>query len=286
MWSDAARIFRTERGLATFGPEGIELCALLKRLFGDWELACGIQPRQYPPLLRAEDLGKFDYFQNFPHLALCVSNLNADHVAEYGSQRTPDMFSAIPREHLTDSEYLLPSAACYPIYLELSGDTLTKPVYLGVLATCYRNECEYSGLTRLRAFSMQEFVCVGDVDSVRMHLEEFRKRTLHLVEAVGLPIGIHPAVDSFYDTKASRALMQKLFPVKEEFVYDERVAIASLNFHRNFFGERCGIRLTDGSFAFSCCVAFGVERWIHSLLDHFDGDLSEVRRALQQAGTP
>jgi hypothetical protein len=63
--------------------------------------------------------------------------------------------------------------------------------------------------------------------------------------------------------------MQKLFPTKEEFLYDGKLAIASVNFHRNFFGERCDIRLPDGSAAFTGCVAFGLERWLSALGDLF-----------------
>ena len=74
--------------------------------------------------------------------------------------------------------------------------------------------------------------------------------------------------------------MQKLFPQKEEMVYGRSLAIASLNFHRNFFGERCGIRTADGEPAFTGCVAFGIERWLHALLERFAGDAGAATRAV------
>ena len=52
--------------------------------------------------------------------------------------------------------------------------------------------------------------------------------------------------------------------VKEELLCGD-LAIASLNFHRNFFGERCGIQLASGGPAFTGCVGMGLERWIHVL---------------------
>jgi hypothetical protein len=39
------------------------------------------------------------------------------------------------------------------------------------------------------------------------------------------------------------------------------IAIASLNLHRNFFGERLSIAF-DGQPAFTSCVGFGLERWL------------------------
>jgi hypothetical protein len=89
------------------------------------------------------------------------------------------------------------------------------------------------------------------------------------------------ATDPFYQPQDGRGVMQKLTPVKEEFVYGATVAIASLNIHRNFFGERCSIRTGDGNLAFTSCVAFGLERWLHALLDRF-GDPSVAIKELSR----
>jgi hypothetical protein len=60
--------------------------------------------------------------------------------------------------------------------------------------------------------------------------------------------------------------MQRLLPVKHELVSARGVALASANFHRNFFGERCNIRLAhSGETATTGCFAFGIERWISEL---------------------
>jgi hypothetical protein len=62
--------------------------------------------------------------------------------------------------------------------------------------------------------------------------------------------------------------MQKLDPVKTEMVFENRLAIGSVNFHRNYFGEAFDIQC-GGEAAFSGCVAFGVERWIAAWLSTF-----------------
>ena len=275
------RLFTANDGLATLGPDGVRLWRLLERRFIEWERETGAEARVYSGLVATSDLAKFDYFQNFPHLALCVSALRSEAIdMAYGPQHDVQGLAAVPHGHLADGVHLLPSAACYPVYLELAGETLAEPVSIGVMGRCFRNEREYEGLVRLHSFSMKEFVCVGHREAVQAHIGSFKQRVLQFVEAVGLPVAVCPAVDSFYDMNASRAVMQRLLPVKEEVVYADRVAIASFNFHRNFFGERCGIRLEDGAYAHSGCVAFGVERWIHALVDHFGGDVPMIERLL------
>jgi hypothetical protein len=65
--------------------------------------------------------------------------------------------------------------------------------------------------------------------------------------------------------------MQKLDPVKIEMVFNGDLAIGSVNFHRNYFGE--AFRITRaGADAYSGCIAFGVERWIFAFLTHFGTD--------------
>src|SRR5438128_11685379 len=96
-----------------------------------------------------------------------------------------------------------------------------------------------------------------------------RERIQAFSGALGLAVEIEVATDPFYRRDDPRVAMQRLFPVKEEFVYGGNVAFASLNYHRNFFGERCAISTADGSPAFTSCVAFGIERWLYAMLDRF-----------------
>lgn len=127
---------------------------------------------------------------------------------------------------------------------------------------------------------MREIVCIGSLDAVQDHLSSFKQQILNFTMEIGLPLEVQVASDPFYQPQGSKAMMQKNFPVKEEFVYGGSVAIASVNFHRNFFGERCDIRTADGQPAFSGCVAFGLERWFHALFDHFDSNTEAIKSAI------
>lgn len=269
-------------GLATLGPELVHLRTTLEGKFLGWAAERGAQPMLFPPLMRVTDLEKFDYFRNFPHLPLLVASLRPECLHETAERGVA--VQAIPSSELTTAAYALPSAACYNIYLHLSGTVLDGPRYVTTVASCFRNEQRYDDLRRLWGFTMREIVCIGTRDEVQDHLRHFKQRVSGFGEALGLGLAIELGEDPFYEPKGARSLMQQLFPQKEEFVYGGSVAIASLNFHRNFFGERCSITTAGGQPAFTGCVAFGLERWLHALSDRFEGDLAAAAAAVAGAG--
>ncbi|WP_327697967.1 aminoacyl--tRNA ligase-related protein [Streptomyces sp. NBC_00459] len=267
---------RARGGLATLGPDAVALRAELETLFTSWAADCGAEARLYPPLTRVEDLHRIDYFQNFPQLAIAGSGLRPEALERQGKE------PAVAAADLLDAEYAMPSAACYNVYFDLAGTEIAEPLKVTTVATCFRREDHYDGLRRLLGFSMREIVCVGDRESVLGHLDEFKTRMVTYFADLGLPIDVEAASDPFFDASGARALMSQLFPTKEEFVFGGSLAIASVNFHRNFFGERCDLRLPDGSPAFTGCVAFGIERWISALTTHFDMTPQELREHVGQ----
>jgi seryl-tRNA synthetase len=273
-------LYSAKDGMVSLGPEGIALRRWLETRLSELEKVCSPTQRSYPPMLPVKDLARFDYFHNFPHIALCAAPVSLDAIQGSYGGKPHGQLEIIRHEDLADSEYVLPSAACYPVFFDLQGATIETTLHTGVMAQCFRNEPRYEGLIRLRAFSMKEIVCVGTLESAQAHLILFRNEISQLLQSLGIPFSIRPAVDSFYDKASSRAVMQRLVPVKEEFLYEDQLAISSLNLHRNFFGERCGIKLPGGQPAFSSCVGFGIERWMHTLLSHFGGDLQRIERAL------
>lgn len=270
-------LFSVHNGLTTFGPEVIHIIELLESRFLSWARTLDSTAMLFPPLMEVKDLEKFDYFINFPHLALLTSRIHSQRLESYAQEGKN--IASIPQSHLVSSDYVLPSAACYNIYLHLRETTLTAPKYVTTVAQCFRNEAEYPGLQRLWGFRMREIVCIGSQDDVQTFLDKLKAIIQAFVDEIQLPLHLEIANDPFYDMRGRRALMQQLSPVKFEFVYDGSVAIASANFHRNFFGERCNIRTSDGAFAFSGCIAFGIERWLHALFKHF-GDADQICKQL------
>ncbi|MEH0597207.1 hypothetical protein [Streptomyces scabiei] len=173
------------------------------------------------------------------------------------------------------SGFALPSAACYAVYVDLAGTAVpAEGTTRTTVGTCFRNENHYDGLQRLLGFSMREIVHVGPEDGAKNHLQRAKDAVLVLCAELGLDVRVEVATDPFFDKNSGKAKMQRLFPVKEEFVV-EGLAIGSVNYHRNFFGERCAIQAGDAT-AHTSCLAFGLERWVHTLTQRFGGVAAAV----------
>ncbi len=58
--------------------------------------------------------------------------------------------------------------------------------------------------------------------------------------------------------------MQRLDPVKTEFVFGGDLAVASVNLHHGHFGSTFSIA-RDGKPAHTACLAFCIDRWVHMM---------------------
>lgn len=272
-------LFQAAGGLPILGPEGVTLFRALDRQFLRWADTCGAVEKRYPMLMRVEDLARFDYFRNFPHIAVCGCSVRRGEQENYAKRSA--LVSEIPTDHLTAADHVLAPAACYNIYLDYQGTALLNDLKVTTIAECHRNETHYKGLARLRSFSMREIVCIGSAEGVKRHVADLKQIVTRFLDALGVPVVVDVATDPFFDRSSERAIVSRMFPTKEEVQYAGEVAIASFNFHRNFFGERCGITFS-GEPAFSGCVAFGLERWIHALVEHY-GDAKHATAAVEAA---
>ncbi|MEV6980302.1 hypothetical protein AB0M95_03435 [Sphaerisporangium sp. NPDC051017] len=261
---------RGNDGLDVLGPGELRLLRELDALILSWAEEAGALERRYPFLLRPDFLDGLGHFEDFPHLGLPVPAADPERLLK--SLRIAERpLASVPAEALDDARYVLPSAACHAIFQSLAGRTVpAEGAAHTTLATCFRNEERHGGPRRPLAFSMREIVHVGTAEGAREHVARFKERVLALGARLGLDMRTEVATDPFFDRTASRAIMQLLFPVKEEFVVDG-VTVGSVDHHGDFFGERCGIRLPDGTAARSGCVAFGLERWVHVLTARFGG---------------
>lgn len=269
-------------GLATLGPHASALIRELDDVFRGWGVQRGALELIYPGALPVQDLQGIDYFKNFPHLGTAMAGLAPESIHHYVDDGLDG--SSVPAEHLDESHFILPSAACYPVYFNLRDSELDGDLLITTQASCYRNETSHNSLTRLWNFHMREVVFIGTLDSAQAHLDHFRDRVAVFADSLGVALRVETATDPFFRPNDPRAVMQKIQPVKWEFVFGADCAIASLNSHRNFFGERCSITQNDGSLAFTSCVAFGLERWIHALSESFDGDLAAATAAVRAQG--
>ncbi|MFI8829181.1 hypothetical protein [Streptomyces sp. NPDC053431] len=249
------------RGLPTLGPEGTRLLRLLDETFEGWGVAAGAHPMTMPPLLPAADLARLDYYDNFPHQAVVAAPLDLERRATTPFDTDTGRF---PTAALEPAALGLPSASCYAVYLTHQGTQVADDTLITVCSWCFRKETHYEGMRRQLGFRMREIVALGGREHAEQHLVDFTARIHAFAAALDLPLRKEAACDPFFDKGGSKALLQRLTPVKHEFLYED-LAIASVNTHRNFFGERCDITLEDGGPAFTSCIAFGLERWLSAL---------------------
>ncbi|MFD8971020.1 aminoacyl--tRNA ligase-related protein [Streptomyces sp. NPDC059593] len=214
-----------------------------------------------PPLLSVEGLARLDYFRNFPHLGVSAGRFTPEALDGLATGENPAELPLRPTGHL------LPSATCYGLLLSLEGrDVGEDGLRLSATGRCFRNETHYDGLRRLWGFHMREALYLGTKHGAVEHLEKGAEFIRELAGLLGLELTRATADDPFYDRGGSRARLMALDPVKHEFSAPDGTAIASVNRHRNFFGERLDIRAGAEGPAYSACVAFGVERWVHAMI--------------------
>lgn len=272
---------RSDTGVAILSPAETELVRELDALFTGWAAESGAAEIIAPPLYPVADLDRLNVYESFPHLSFVASPLDVDRA---GTESPGKGFepAALGRARLG-----LPSATCYGAYLYLADSSVDPATTITLINRCFRNETRYEGLRRLASFQMREIVAVGTWEHTQDLLETFTGRIESLAADLSLPLRKEAASDPFFQNDGARALFQKLSPVKYEFQYGD-LAIASVNTHRNFFGQRCAITLAGtGDTAFTSCVAFGLERWVAALIEVYGGDLAAaIQRVRESARIP
>ncbi|MFI0229149.1 aminoacyl--tRNA ligase-related protein [Streptomyces sp. NPDC017086] len=270
---------RITGGLAILGPSEAALLRLLDDTFRRWGTDAGAGEISAPPVYPVDDLANLDLYVNFPHLALVAGGL-----------RTPTSGPAKGRfttEQAAEPHLGLSTATCFAAYLLYQDTRVLADTLVTLVNRCFRKETHFDGLRRLLSFQMREIVAIGSFEHTQSVIARYRERIEEFLGRLSLDVEVQAATDPFFQGGA-RALLQRLEPVKYEFQVDG-VAIASVNTHRNFFGERCRITVgEDDAVAFTGCVAFGLERWVGALIDRHGGAeqaLTRVEQALRATGS-
>jgi seryl-tRNA synthetase len=260
-----------ENGQSALSGNLLELYRRLDRLFLSWAAECNAEEYRFPTFIPARELARLDYFRSFPHLVTfpVVLDPGEENLKRFSEGAPLDTEGGIQLTDAAPIRDVLTPAACYHFYIQFQGEQLDSPRYVTTRATCFRREASYSPLERQWSFSMREIVCLGTADEVKHFLRRYQDRIERFLGRIGLPVEWKNATDPFFNpSRNPKYVLQKLDPVKTEMVYRTGLAIGSINFHRNYFGEAFQIS-RESKEAFSGCVAFGVERWIYAFLNQF-----------------
>lgn len=269
----------TEDGQAVLGGSILRLADDLDKLFVHWAGAYGAEEQRYSPLVSAKQLHKLEYFKSFPHQAIFPVSL--DRNDENLNDFADDPIAADGHLQMGETSpvhHCLAPAACFPVYMALSGQELAATSFVTLRSTCFRREEHTAPLERQQTFNMREVVCIGPQHDVENFLESFRNRVRSFFDKWSMPVELERATDPFFNAPTNRKyIMQKVAPLKHEMVFNGSLAIGSLNFHQNSFGDTFDISC-QGSQIYSGCVAFGIERWLFAFLEHFGTDAARWPR--------
>jgi hypothetical protein len=210
---------------------------------------------RYPSLIARLVLERAEYPQAFPHLLLSASRMDCAGFDESAPEPEPRQVS---------SGWCLSPAVCYHAYAQLAGQSLTTPATISARGTCYRAERTTAPGIRQIEFAMRELVFIGPAAWVDAEIEGASRQLEALAISLGLRGEWRTAEDPFFLPRAEgKALMQRLLQVKLEYQsldYDG-LALASVNRHGSFFGERFHITNGSGEPMHTACLAAGLDRW-------------------------
>lgn len=260
-----------ECGQVSLAGSALDLFRALDAMFTRLAAIETAREHQFPTFISADKLARLDYFKSFPHLVTFPVTLDADdaNLKTFSARQVDVARDGIKLEKLSPVREVLSPAACYHFYPLFEGQALAAPQLLTTRCRCFRREEYYKPLRRQWNFAMREIVCIGSADEVKSFLERYRARVEKLLSDLGITVQFKQATDPFFNpSKSAKYLAQRLDPVKHEALFGGDLAIASLNFHRNYFGEAFSIS-RGGEAAFSGCVAFGLERWMFAIAKTF-----------------
>lgn len=229
--------------------------------------------RQYTSLIQTEVLNKCSYINNFPQNIYLVSEI--PHKIDIINQikETENI-----TEYVRSSPYALSPAVCFHCYDEFKGTKLKKPIMISAKGNCFRHEVHWRvGGHRLFEFSMREIVFIGDLEFVENTRNQIMDTVWSLFIELGLNGKIETASDPFYYSEDfAKGQHQLMANMKYELLVSTgklEYSIASFN---NMKGSLCKpfeITNENGELLNSGCVAFGIDRWVYTLLSEFGLDI-------------
>jgi seryl-tRNA synthetase len=221
---------------------------------------------RFPPLIPRHVLEKSGYLRSFPQLAGAVFSFGGDESAARDladrADRNRDWST-----HLSMTELVLVPAACYPAYPAMArrGPLPQGGVTLDLGGSYVFRHEPSTDPARMQMFHQRELVRIGEAEDVLAWRQIWMARANRIFEQTGLAANCAVASDAFFGRKgmllASSQREQRLkFEMRASIAAHEPTAVASFNFHQDYFGSAFGILLNDGKVASSACVGFGLER--------------------------
>lgn len=220
---------------------------------------------RFPGVLTRESYLKTSHIENFPDLMGSVHSFTGN---ERAHQRMLAERAAGNdwTQSLTPSEIMMTPATCYPLYPTAAGTELPADGRIVDLKSFVFRHEPSPDPARMQVFRQREFVRLGTPEQAQEHQQYWLQLGLQILEEVGLQARQDVANDPFFGRAGKvMAIAQKEQDLKFEILHtvasEERpTAIASSNYHLDYFGRAFDIQTLDGKPAHTACIGFGLER--------------------------
>ncbi len=233
---------------------------------------------RFPPAITFAGMKKSGYLGSFPQLAgtvHCFCGNERDHRNMLRCIEEGDDNWTTKQEV---SGVALTPAACYPVYPVMAkrGVVPSEGYTVDVFSYCFRHEPSIDPM-RMQLFRMREYIRIGTPEQVESFRNMWMQRGQDYVAQLQLPFEVDVANDPFFGRggtiiadaqREQRLKFELLIPVNS----DKLSACLSFNYHIDHFGEIYDMHTSDGGFAHTACVGFGMERLTLALLKHYGFD--------------
>ncbi|MGE7218496.1 hypothetical protein ACQKJC_18510 [Priestia koreensis] len=287
-------VVKTGDGLFTFRPPFSDLILFLDQLIVDHiAKPLGAQNEYYPTLISLNTLNKTNHFTSFPHHVLFTQHLKEDFevIDNFSSsvKENNGLSKEMIHQHsLEQTDLVKNPAVCYHCYqaledsdLESSGKVVTA------VGRCSRYESNnHSEFGRLLDFSMREVIFVGNDEFVQRMREKSIDLLKEFIKIWQLDSYLENANDPFFtDDYKVKSFFQRDMHMKYELRLNvpytsSSLSAASSNYHGNVFGKAFSVK-TDGEYASTGCLAFGLERWIFAFLAQYGIEVNRWPASIQ-----
>jgi seryl-tRNA synthetase len=219
---------------------------------------------RFPSIMSREDYNKLSHIQNFPDLMGSVHTFTGndrDHANMLATKHKGEDWTT----HLRPAETMLVPAACYPLYPTATGTLPDDGRTVDLVCFVFRHEPSHDP-ARMQQFRQREFVRLGTKEQALDHRNDWLRRGHEILQSVGLDVKKELANDPFFGrggkimaaTQLEQDLKYELtIPIASP---EKPTAIASCNYHLDYFGTTFGITTPDGQPAHTACIGFGLER--------------------------
>jgi len=226
---------------------------------------------RFPPVINRSTYLSTDHIETFPDLMGSVHSFHGnekDHLNMIQKRQEGENWT----DDLDATDMMMVPAACYPLYPTAANTVLPHEGRLVDLrAFVFRHEPSPDP-SRMQIFRQREYVKLGTPEQALNHRNYWLKKAEEILCSLGLDVQPVVANDPFFGRGGRvMAATQKEQELKYELVApvaskDKLTAITSSNYHLDHFGSEFNIKTSDGEYAHTACVGFGLERITLALL--------------------